>query len=222
MSGIIVALLCAVALLAAFFLGSIPCGVLVGKVVYGIDPRDSGSHSIGATNVNRTMGTKAGVGVMLLDMLKGVVGVGVARIIAVFALGWAAGSVEFDALVYGAVFFGIAGHIYSPWLGFKGGKGISTGFGTLITADWRIGVGIGVVFLIVAIVTRIVSVGSMMAAVSVAVWAVVFHWGSLPCFVFCLLVSVMVVYAHRANIKRLIAGEEPKFSTKKSADHKER
>lgn len=221
MSGIVVALLCALVLVAAFFLGSIPCGVVVGKLVYGIDPRDSGSHSIGATNVNRTMGTKAGVGVMLLDMLKGVAGVGLARLVAAFALGWASSTPQFDGIIYGAVAFGIAGHIYSPWLGFKGGKGISTGFGTLVMADWRIGAGIVVVFLLFAVVTRIVSVGSMMAAVSVTVWALTFHWGSVPCFIFCLLVTVMVVYAHRANIKRLLAGEEPKFSVNKSSKHKE-
>lgn len=206
----------------AFFLGSIPCGVLVGKFVYGVDPRDSGSHSIGATNVNRTMGTKAGVGVMLLDMLKGLVGVLIARLVAVLFLGFEADSAFYDAMVFGAVLFGICGHIYSPWLGFKGGKGISTGFGTLVMADWRIGVGIGIVFLVFAILTRIVSVGSMMAAVSVTVWAVVFHWGSVPAFLCCLLVTVVVVYAHHANISRLVAGEEPKFSVTKSSKHKER
>ena len=208
-------LVCIVCCIVAFFLGSIPCGVIVGKLFYGIDPRDSGSHSIGATNVNRTMGTKAGVGVMLLDMLKGAIAVGIARVVAGVLLGFEGGSFWYDLIVYASVAFGVAGHIYSPWLGFKGGKGISTGFGTLCCADWRIGIGLVVVFLIFVIITRIVSVGSICAALSVTVQGFLFHWPSISCIIPCIVISFIVVFAHRANIGRLIHGEEPKFAVKK-------
>ena len=199
----------------AFLLGSIPCGVVIGKAFFGVDPRSGGSGSIGATNSSRMLGAKGGAAVLVLDMLKGAAAVGVARALCVFAFNLAVGSFEYDMMVFGAVFFGIAGHIFSPWLGFKGGKGISTGFGTLCTADWRIGIGLIVVFLIFAVATRIVSVGSMCAAFSVFVQALVFHGGSVPAVAFSCVIAALVIWAHRSNLGRLIRHEEPKFSLNK-------
>ncbi len=198
---------------AAFALGSIPCGVIIGRVFFGVDPRSGGSGSIGATNSNRMLGAKGGVAVLLCDILKGAAAVGLARL-AVFILG--AGASLADAFLIGSAFFAIAGHIYSPWLHFKGGKGISTGFGSLLVASPPIAAGIVVVFIVLAVATRIVSVGSIAAAVSVTVWCIVFHLGSAPFAVFGILISVMVVFAHRANISRLAKGCEPKFSLGKS------
>ena len=197
----------------AFLLGSIPCGVIIGKTFYGVDPRSGGSHSIGATNSSRMMGLKGGIIVMVCDMLKGVIAVVIARV-CIMALGLE--GAQADALLMGSAFFGIMGHCYSPWLHFKGGKGISTGFGVLVVASPPIGIGILVVFAIFAVATRIVSVGSMAAAISVTVFALVFHWGSVPFFVFGLLCTIQVLFAHRANIGRLMRGEEPKFTGKKT------
>ena len=201
----------------AFLLGSIPSGVVIGRLFFGVDPRSGGSGSIGATNSNRMLGAKGGVAVLLCDMLKGAVAVGIARLLIMLG-GCEAGAA--DVLLMGSVFFGIAGHIYSPWLGFKGGKGISTGFGSLLVASPGIALGILVVFAVFAVASRIVSVGSIAAACSVTVWACVFHWGSVPAIAFALAVSVMVVFAHRANIKRLLAHEEPRFSLGKSPKEK--
>ena len=201
----------------AFLLGSIPSGVVIGRLFFGVDPRSGGSGSIGATNSNRMLGAKGGVAVLLCDMLKGAVSVGIARLLIMLG-GFEAGAA--DTLLMGSVFFGIAGHIYSPWLGFKGGKGISTGFGSLLVASPGIALGILVVFAVFAVASRIVSVGSIAAACSVTVWACVFHWGSVPAIAFALAVSVMVVFAHRANIKRLLAHEEPRFSLGKSPQEK--
>lgn len=197
----------------SFLLGSIPSGVVIGRLFFGVDPRSGGSGSIGATNSNRMLGAKGGVAVLLCDMLKGAVAVGIARLVITLCgfEGWGA-----DALLMGSVFFGVGGHIYSPWLGFKGGKGISTGFGTLLVASPGIAVGILVVFIIFAVASRIVSVGSIAAACSVTVWACIFHWGSVPAIAFALAVSVLVVFAHRANIKRLVRHEEPTFHLGKS------
>ncbi|MGN0039136.1 MAG: glycerol-3-phosphate 1-O-acyltransferase PlsY [Coriobacteriales bacterium] len=201
----------------AFLLGSIPSGVVIGRLFFGVDPRSGGSGSIGATNSNRMLGAKGGVAVLLADMLKGAVAVGIARLL--IHLGGFAGW-EADALLMGSVFFGVAGHIYSPWLGFKGGKGISTGFGTLLVASPGIALGILVVFIVFAVASRIVSVGSIAAACSVTVWAFLFHWGSVPAIAFAAAISAVVVFAHRANIKRLIAHEEPTFSLGKSPKDK--
>lgn len=207
------ALTCVLCYLVAFALGSIPSGVLIGRVFFGVDPRSGGSGSIGATNSNRMLGAKGGVAVLLCDMLKGAVAVGLARVTVFTSLFVGA---QADALLIGSAFFVIAGHIYSPWLGFKGGKGISTGFGSLLVASPLIAAGIVVVFVIFAVATRIVSVGSIAAAISVTVWCLLFHMGSVPFAVFGVLISVMVVFAHRANISRLVHGQEPKFTVGKS------
>ena len=207
------ALTCVLCYLVAFALGSIPSGVLIGRVFFGVDPRSGGSGSIGATNSNRMLGAKGGVAVLLCDMLKGAVAVGLARVTVFTSLFFGA---QADALLIGSAFFVIAGHIYSPWLGFKGGKGISTGFGSLLVASPLIAAGIVVVFVIFAVTTRIVSVGSIAAAISVTVWCLLFHMGSVPFAVFGVLISVMVVFAHRANISRLVHGQEPKFTVGKS------
>ena len=207
------ALTCVLCYLASFALGSIPSGVLIGRVFFGVDPRSGGSGSIGATNSNRMLGAKGGVAVLLCDMLKGVVAVGLARLTVFTSVFVGA---QADAVLIGSAFFVIAGHIYSPWLGFKGGKGISTGFGSLLVASPLIAAGITVVFVVFAVVTRIVSVGSIAAAISVTVWCLLFHAGSVPFAVFGVLISVMVVFAHRANILRLVHGQEPKFSVGKS------
>ncbi len=207
------ALTCVLCYLVAFALGSIPSGVLIGRVFFGVDPRSGGSGSIGATNSNRMLGAKGGVAVLLCDMLKGAVAVGLARVTVFTSLFV---GIQADALLIGSAFFVIAGHIYSPWLGFKGGKGISTGFGSLLVASPLIAAGIVVVFVIFAVATRIVSVGSIAAAISVTVWCLLFHMGSVPFAVFGVLISVMVVFAHRANISRLVHGQEPKFTVGKS------
>lgn len=199
---------------AAFLLGSIPSGVVIGRGLYGIDPRSGGSGNIGATNASRMLGAKGGAAVMVCDMLKGAVAVGIAR--GVTALCGFAEPVA-DALVMGSATVAIAGHIYSPWLGFKGGKGISTGFGSLLVASPLLALGLLVVFFVFAVATRIVSVGSVAAAASVTVFALLLHPGSVPFAVFALLTSVMVIYAHRANLVRLAHGEESKFSLGKGA-----
>ena len=212
------AIACLASFAIAFLLGSIPSGVVIGRLFFGVDPRSGGSGSIGATNSNRMLGAKGGAAVLVCDMLKGAVAVGIAR--AAIHLAGLCG-MQADTLLIGAAFFAIAGHIYSPWLGFKGGKGISTGFGSLLVASPVIALFIALVFIVFAAATRIVSVGSIAAAISVTVWCLVFHTGSVPFAVFGVLISVMVVFAHRANIGRLLRHEEPRFSLGKSPKESE-
>lgn len=197
-------------LVESFLLGSIPCGVVVCKLLYGKDPRDGGSGSIGATNVSRQFGKKAGLLTFVGDVAKGALAVGIARL-AAGLLGLAAGW-EFDLLLVVAVFASIFGHMFTPWLHFKGGKGISTGLGSILVGFPPAALTILAVFIVGVAITRIVSVGSIAAATSFPIACCIFYWGSIPVIVFALLVAIGVDYAHRGNIKRLIEGTEPKFS----------
>lgn len=199
----------------SFLLGSIPFGVIVGKVFHGADPRDGGSHSIGATNMNRLFGWKAALATFIGDVGKGALAVGIARIgasIAGITFGW-----QFDLALVLAVLLSICGHMFSPWLHFKGGKGISTGLGSIMVMSPAVALTILAVFLVVAISTKMVSAGSICAAIAFPIASCFFHWGSIPIIALAVLVAIAVVYAHRGNIQRIIAGEEPTFSFNRSS-----
>lgn len=200
-----------IVLVESYLLGSIPFGVIVGRVGYGADPRDGGSGSIGMTNMARLFGKKAAAITFAGDVAKGAAAVGIARLVLAFgftdALSWQA-----DLLLVLGVLGSIAGHMFSPWLGFKGGKGISTGLGSILVAFPLVALTILAIFLVLALITRRISVGSIAAAVCFPIFSCVYHWGSVPIIVTSLVVGIAVVYAHRGNIKRLIAGTEPTFS----------
>lgn len=197
-------------LIISYLLGSIPCGVIVGRVGYGKDPRDGGSHSIGMTNMNRLFGVKAAAITFAGDVAKGALAAGVARLllphIAAVAL-W-----QVDLVLIVSVMGAIFGHVFCPWLKFKGGKGISTGLGSLLVAFPLVAVTILGLFLIVALATKRISAGSITAAIGFPVFSCVYHWGSWPFIAVALVVGAAVVVAHRGNIQRLIAGTEPTFS----------
>ena len=206
--------------IVTFFVCSTPWGLLIGKF-FGVDVRKTGSGNIGATNVGRSVGAGAAALTLALDVAKGWLCCGLARpIISALAqtevkafettepLGWVL------TIVYAACIFG---HVFSPWLGFKGGKGISVGFGAALGLDWRIALGLLAVWCIATLPTRYVSLGSSLAAVSLTVWSFVFGY-SLPAIVPMFAVTCVVVWAHRENIKRLLAGEEKRFSFKHNED----
>ena len=206
--------------IVTFFVCSTPWGLIIGRIK-GVDVRKSGSGNIGATNVGRTVGAGAAALTLALDVIKGWVCCGLARpVISALAqtdvatfdptqpLGWTL------TIVYAACIFG---HVFSPWLGFKGGKGISVGFGAALGLDWRIALGLLAVWCIATLPTRYVSLGSSLAAVSLTVWSFVFGY-SLPAIAPMFAVTCVVVWAHRENIKRLIAGEEKRFSFKHKED----
>ena len=195
--------------LGAFLLGSIPTGYLVARAK-GIDIRQHGSGNIGATNVFRTLGKPLGILVFFLDALKG------------FAAVWL-------ALRYGgpsawppilAAVAAIAGHNYTPWLGFKGGKGIATSAGVLIALmPWAV-LAIALVWFAVFFATRYVSLASISAAAALpaAVGALWFYGcgGSAPLLGFSLLIAALAIWRHRSNIERLMAGTEHRFDRKPS------
>ena len=189
----------------AYLLGSIPSSQVMSRWGYGVDLTEKGSGNLGATNVFRVLGWKAALPVVAVDVGKG------------WLPAWLFHQVDGQtawawALAYGAA--AIVGHVFSVWVGFKGGKGVATSGGVfLAVAPLALLVGFGV-WLVLAFTTRIVSVASMTAAVAVA--AVV--WirppvadGSWALRLFVLALAAFVLWAHRSNIGRLLRGEENRF-----------
>jgi glycerol-3-phosphate acyltransferase PlsY len=193
--------------LGAFLLGSIPTGYLVARAK-GVDIRQHGSGNIGATNVFRTLGKPLGILVFFIDSLKG------------FSAVWLAnhfGDVcPWTGIV--AAVAAIAGHNYTPWLGFKGGKGIATSAGVLLALmPWAVLI-IAVVWIAVFKISRYVSLASICAAAALPL-AVGALWyagcgGNGPLLGFAVLISALAIWRHRSNIGRLRAGTESRFERK--------
>ena len=201
------------ALLLSYLLGGIPFGFLVAKAK-GVNIMDEGSKSIGATNVGRVIGKKAYFLVLFLDIVKGVAPGLVVPMVAGAQFGLAAD--EFGLVcALGAV----AGHLASPYLGFKGGKGIATGLGLLLGSAPPVAATVLVVWGIVFLLSRIVSMASLSAVVSLVAGGIYFYGGSVVYMSVFVLMSVFIFYKHRSNIGRILKGEEAKFSfSKKSGD----
>jgi acyl phosphate:glycerol-3-phosphate acyltransferase len=190
---------------ACYVIGSIPFGLVVSKLLFKQDLRKLGSGNIGATNVLRNFGVQPFVAVMLLDMGKGVVAVAVGR-----ALGLGPNL----SLVAGLV--SIVGHNWSLFLRFKGGKGIATSGGVIIAAyPWQVTVAVLGVFLLVVLATRIMSVGSLSAALAFPLSTSVMLRGEIrelwPFLAVAMLAFAFAVFKHRDNIRRLLRREEPRL-----------
>lgn len=205
-----------IAILIAYFLGSIPTGLWIAKMLKGIDIRTVGSGSTGGTNVTRVLGTTWGVTVIVLDAIKGILAVVVANLL----LNSYANS---NLYIVIASIFSIIGHIWTIFANFKGGKGIATSLGVLLallTTETLIAL---LVFIIVFAIFRIVSVGSLTAALSLIVTVLV-RYNYLNAYNFndylinfslVVLLNIIVFYTHRQNIQRLLKGEEKKLELKK-------
>jgi glycerol-3-phosphate acyltransferase PlsY len=182
-------------LVLAYLLGSIPFGLVVGKVFYGVDVRQHGSGNVGTTNVFRVLGKKAGVAVLICDMLKGYVPAAVA---AALFHPWAAVFIAAAPVV---------GHIYSIFLKGRGGKGIATGAAVVLALVPLVFFIILVVWIALVLTTRYVSVASLVASFLVPVLTIAFG-EPLPYEIAGVLVAIVVWWAHRGNIQRLLAGDE--------------
>jgi acyl phosphate:glycerol-3-phosphate acyltransferase len=189
-------------LIAAYLFGSFPTGFLACKWLKGIDIRSVGSGSTGATNVLRTLGKPAGITVFTIDVLKGVAAILLARYFS---------APDWLIVLMGLV--GILGHSKPLWLGFKGGKSVAISLGVLLAMDWRVGLSAFGIFLVSLAITRIVSISSIGAAAGVVGVMLAFKL-SLPYLLFAVLGSAYVIWLHRANIKRIMAGTEPKIGQK--------
>jgi glycerol-3-phosphate acyltransferase PlsY len=197
------------ALLLAYLMGAIPFGVVVGKLFYHVDVRQHGSGNVGTTNVFRVLGKKAGVVVLVCDMLKG------------FIPAFIASSFLRETDPWLVIFIAAApvvGHMYSVFLKGSGGKGVATGAGVVLAlVPLAFGI-IAVVWVLLILITRYVSLASLVATVLVPVF--VFALGDpLPYEIAAVLVTVIIFWAHRGNIRRLLNGTENRVTLQWKHDH---
>lgn len=203
------ALAMAATLLAGYVAGSLPFGLWLGLGLRGVDVRTVGSGNLGATNVYRSLGPGIGVVTLLLDIAKGALPV---WLLPVSPLGAAfPGGPEWCAIT--AAFAAVAGHVWTFLAGFKGGKGVATSAGVLLALSPPSFAVFAGVFLAVLLLTRYVSLGSMLGAVAFCVALARFSPSGVasPSFSVGVLLAVLVVVRHRDNIGRLVRGEERRF-----------
>lgn len=183
-------------LLMAYLLGSVPFGLVFSNLFKLPDPRTVGSQNIGATNVLRS-GNKAAAGLTFLcDALKGSAAVACTLIIA-------------PDLVSLAGLFAVIGHIWSPWLGFRGGKGVATAFGVLIMLSWPVTLASAITWVAMAKATRYSSLAALISILLSPLYSLIFDRHDL--LFMCLGLSVLIVITHRQNISRLMTGRETKI-----------
>jgi glycerol-3-phosphate acyltransferase PlsY len=189
---------------ASFFLGAIPFGIIVSRLFFQRDLRQEGSGNIGAANALRSLGKGGASAVLVFDALKGAVPVIAGR------------ALDGPALAAVAAFAAIAGHCFSPFLGFRGGKGVATNLGAVIALAWPAGAIFGAIWLGIVIATGYSSAGSLLASIAMipALWLLAGPAGGI----YGLASALLIVFMHRANIARLLAGTEsvlPLFRTVK-------
>lgn len=201
----------ALALAGGYLLGSIPFGVISTKLAGGPDLRNIGSGSIGATNVLRTGRKDLALITLLGDGGKGAAAVFVAWLATRNST--LAAQSSLTAMAAGAAFLG---HLFPVWLGFKGGKGVATFFGTLLAACWPVGILAGATWLVVAFLFRISSLAGLTAAALAPVYVFVVGRPA-PMAYLALFMAVLIYVRHTPNIRRLMHGEEPRIGAKKTA-----
>lgn len=203
--------------IVAYLLGSISFSVIITKKMAGFDVREKGSGNAGTTNVLRTVGKKAAIITLICDILKGVVAI----LLALLA-GYIIKGLDNALLVQLAGIFVILGHTFPIFFKFKGGKGIATSLGVLLMINWQIGLICLVFAIILIILTKMVSVGSIVAAILFPVLVIFINqnyivaessnWSYL---IFSIIIVLLVILNHRENIKRILNGTENKISLKK-------
>lgn len=212
-------------LVAGYLLGSIPTGYVIAKVFYGIDLREIGSGSTGATNVLRNCGKSPALFVLLVDILKGVMAI--ALVFWIYPLeitsniATAANIQDPNMFLYwmvtGAGLMALLGHTKPVWIGFKGGKAVATSLGILLALDWKLGLAtLGIFGLFIAI-SRIVSLSSIAGAIGIAALMVI-TGQPLPYQIFAIVGGIYVIWRHRTNIERLLKGTEPRIGQKLSTE----
>lgn len=196
--------------LIAYFIGSISFSVIFSRKFAGFDVRDKGSKNAGTTNVLRTVGKKVAALTLLCDVLKGVIAIVVAMIAGKI---WT--DVDMEILKYLAGFFAILGHTFPIFFEFRGGKGVATALGVLITLNWKIGLICLIFALIIIAFTRMVSVGSILSAVLYPILTVFMGEASFGAVIMSIIIALFIIFNHRENLKRIKNGTENKLSFKK-------
>jgi glycerol-3-phosphate acyltransferase PlsY len=193
------------AFLVSYLLGSIPSAVWLGKWLHGMDVREHGSKNAGATNSFRVLGKRTGIMVLLLDVSKGVLSMMVCRFILC----------DTESMLYQMIAAGICvlGHIFPVFAGFRGGKGVATSLGVFLGLNPLTAVTCMVVFLVVFLISRYVSLSSITAAFLLPfISFFIYHQEAREVLYFNIILSLIVILAHHKNIKRLIAGEEQRMN----------
>ncbi|MDQ0200016.1 glycerol-3-phosphate 1-O-acyltransferase PlsY [Neobacillus ginsengisoli] len=181
----------------AYLLGSIPSGLIIGKVFYNTDIRQHGSGNLGGTNTFRVLGVKAGLAVTLADILKGTLAASLTHFF----------HLDINPLIAGV--FAVLGHTYPIFAGFRGGKAVATSGGVVLYYAPFIFLTVLVVFFISLYITKFVSLSSMLAGVCAVIYAIII--GDIPLLIVVSFMASFVIYRHRANIKRIINKTEPKI-----------
>jgi acyl phosphate:glycerol-3-phosphate acyltransferase len=193
----------------AYLVGGIPWALIIGRRFYGVDVRTEGSGNLGATNVLRVLGLKAAAATFALDVAKGAGAVG----LAVFLVPTADfGPVAHEWAMIIATMAAILGHSYSPYIGFKGGKGVATAAGALLVLTpypWPI---LLLTWLLVVALFRMVSLASVVVAIEYPLLCVWFYPGDWLLIGFAFVAAALVIWKHRGNIMRIVRGQEPRVS----------
>ena len=197
----------------SYLIGSINFSIIISKKVAGFDVREKGSGNAGTTNMLRTVGKKAALITLVCDILKGVISVLLALL-----LGKIAKEANNSILAQIAGILVIIGHTFPIFFKFKGGKGVATAVGVLLTTNWQIGLICLIFGLVLIALTRMVSLGSITAAILFPILVLFIKTNYIVegnYFIYSLIIAVMVVFNHRENVKRLLSGTENKLSFKK-------
>ena len=201
----------------AYLIGSVPTAVWISKLFFGIDIREYGSGNSGATNTFRVLGSRWGIFVMIIDVLKGVAATSLYILLPYYLTS------EWDRtnLMVGLGLAAVLGHIFPIWADFRGGKGVATLFGMIIAIQPLVAVCCVGVFLFVLYLTRFVSLSSILASIAFAVFILfVFNEKETLYRAFAIAVTLLVVLTHQKNISRLIRGSESKVPILKHRDRK--
>lgn len=196
----------------AYLIGSINFSVIISTRMAGFDLREKGSGNAGTTNVLRTVGKKAAAITLICDILKGVISILIAKLIGNI---WQ--DLDGALLVQLAGIFVVIGHTFPIFFKFKGGKGVATSLGVLLTLNWQIGLICLVFALVLIALTRMVSVGSIAAAILYPVLTIFISQNYIVpgnYIVSSIILAVLIVFNHRSNVKRLLTGTENKISFK--------
>lgn len=198
-------------IIIGYLLGSLQTAIIIGRLK-GLDIRTQGSGNAGTTNALRVMGLKSAIVVFAGDMLKSIGAIGLTY--------WIFRDISSLSYLLIAVYTGVGailGHNWPVFFQFKGGKGIAVSVATLLMIDWRIGLISALLFIMVVLLTRYVSLGSMVLTISAPISLVLFyrgHWDFLEILMVILIIPILAIFQHRANIRRLLDGTESKLGQK--------
>lgn len=208
--------------IVSYLIGSINFSILLSRAVGGKDIRTSGSGNAGATNMLRTYGKKMGVITLMLDILKGVVCVLIARAAAAAAADGDMATVTSAAYIAGVCV--VLGHNFPLYFGFKGGKGVATSLGVVLILDWKVGLAVAVIAILIMAATRYVSLGSIIGGAAFIIVeiakAIVTENVNAVKIICVIIIGGLLIVRHHANIQRLLNGTESKLGSKAKEDSK--